>query len=135
MEKIKIVKLDGNEYKLIKLPAMAQFHVARRLAGLLAPILQQNLTKYERLSAFMDKIGELEDKDAEALISQLMAQTYIQEPNGTGWSLVMPGGKLMRDDLDLSIIIMLCWESVVLNLSNFTRQISNLTAQLPSPQE
>lgn len=134
MDKIKLLTIGDKEFKINKFNAMEQFHVARRLAGLFSTSLQSGKSRYEQLSAFLDKIGEMRDEDAEALFIRLLSNTYIKEPNGLGYSPLVASGKLMRDDMDLTEYVLLGWEVLVLNLSNFTQQITALTEK-PTPTQ
>lgn len=133
----KFITLEGSEFKLVKFNAMEQFRLARRLAGLFGAIAKsggKNITSgAEQAGMFLDRLSEMSDEEADALFLMLFKNTYIKEPKGLGWSPLVNGGQLMYDNLDLAVFAYLGWEVVVLNLQNFTQQISQWLSPKAAP--
>ncbi len=119
------LELDGQNYRIGKLDARAQFHIMRRLApviGELAPALQGGKGGkggIEALPAIAGAIAKLTDADADYCIFGLLKVVSRKQPNGLGWGPVATGELLMYDDIDMPQMLKLAWEALAFNMAGF----------------
>lgn len=115
-------ELDGITYRVGKLDARAQFHIVRRLApvlGELAPSMQGGKSGIDALPAIASAIAKLSDTDADYCIFGLLKVVSRKQPQGLGWGPVSTGELLMYDDIDMTKMLKLAWQSVSFNMSGF----------------
>lgn len=131
MQTEKLMTIGEQEFKIVKFHAMDQFRLARKLAGLFGALVKSGDVNNGLAQAglFLDRLAEMSDKEADDLFLTLFKNTYIKEPKGLGYSPLVNGGHLMYENLDLAVFAYLGWEVIVLNLQNFTQQISQWAAQ------
>jgi hypothetical protein len=137
------VEFAGNRYQLGRLDAMTQFHVSRRIAPVLPPLIRtymelaasdSPLTKNLGLLAtsvqpVMDAISQLKDDDAEYVVGKCMA--VVERQHMAGWAKVWsPVHKVsLFDDIDVGVMLELTVRVVMENLGPF---ISGLLTSLAS---
>lgn len=127
--------IKGIDYKFIKLPALAQFHVVRRLAPIIGDLLTalgpnvkdlkegQDLSEEQMLKIIapvMGAISKLSDDDANYVIFSLLKPVTRKATAGGGWSKITTDGNIiMFEDIDLQAMVQLCVESFMVNLGGF----------------
>lgn len=129
-------EIGGKKFKLRKIDAIKQFHIARRIAPLLSEILpvmgqiskvskDAELSEEQRFDQFA-KIAEpvfngfskLSDDDADRLLYSLLYAAEIQQEQGN-WAKISNGSQLMFQDLDLPVLLQVAGRAFAYNLSGF----------------
>jgi hypothetical protein len=127
------VTIKGVDYAIGTLDAMKQFHVARRLAPLLAGMVgtfgpapeekpadapETQIPKEPMdLAPLAAALAEMDDKTSEYIILTCLA--VVKKKDGGAWCAMVSRGRLMYDNLDLATMIELTVEVVKENLTNF----------------
>lgn len=131
MSEITIAKMN---YRIGKLDALQQFHVARRLAPILATmgITLHQLSSGAGMSLedFMPALGpvseimsQMSDADTNYIIFSCLAVTQ-REQSGK-WAPVVNGQSLMFQDLDLPAMMRLVVEVLKENLGDFLKGLGD----------
>lgn len=132
-----IVKVEGTEYRIGKLDVFDQFHIARRLAPLLATLgtalLDRPVVSLEgdtakessdrflslALSPLAEAIAKMSNADADFIIHTCLAVCY-RKVDPQGWAPVQVNGKtLAYDDITLTILMGLVVNVIEENLGSF----------------
>ena len=122
------IEINGRSYTIKKLNAMQQFHVARRLAPILAAFVDGIPSASDvagSLAGFdLTKIGEevaaLSDKDAEYILNTCLSSvTYRDEENQRDYSVQVKPGVMRYDFIELPEMLRLTGEVIKLNLGGF----------------
>lgn len=122
------IDINGRSYTIKKLSAMQQFHVARRLAPILAAFVDGIPSASDvagSLAGFdLTKIGEevaaLSDKDAEYILNTcLSAVTYRDVENQRDFPVQVKPGVMRYDFIELPEMLRLTGEVIKLNLGGF----------------
>lgn len=149
------IELNGQMYSIGRLSAKQQFHVSRRIAPVIPPMIPAFLKLAEKLKdvkdedgeagvkallagdladmggalqPFADAIAALKDADADYVIDTCL--TVVQRRQNTGWARVMSQDKvLMFQEMDMAVILPLVVQVIVVNLGPF---IQGLLTSLPS---
>lgn len=140
------VEFGGKKYQIGRLDAMSQFHVSRRIAPVLPPLIRTYLelassdaplTKNLGLLAtsiqpVMDAISQLKDDDAEYVVGKCMA--VVERQHLDGWAKVWSSAHKVSlfDDIDVGVMLELTVRVVMENLGPF---ISGLLTSLASNPE
>jgi hypothetical protein len=133
------VQLSNNVYRVGRADAMTQFHVARRLAPVLAALgvslmdlLKQappapadgdgapSLADVDMLAVMrpvMDIVSKMTDEDVEYVIKA--ALSVVQRQQGDRWAAVQHKGQLVFADIPMTDMIRLAVEFVRENLGGF----------------
>lgn len=111
-------EINGREYKLVKLNALGQFNLARKILSLFAPTMAQGGAVNEYMAIF-GALSTMSDKEANQLFCDLLRSVSVKEDKGRGWSPLVSGNSFMYDNLDLSECVDLVVEVVELNLAGF----------------
>jgi hypothetical protein len=124
------VKIAGNDYRVGKLNALAQFHVTRRLgpmlvvAGISVDMLSKGMkVEMDDMVAMagpvMQFLAKMSDEDTDYCIFKCLG--VVQRLQGSSWAaLVAADGKtLMFADLDMPVMIRLVLEVLKHNLGGF----------------
>jgi hypothetical protein len=132
MEKI----INDNVYNIGKLPAMTQFHIARRLAPLLRGAMGMNLTSLSivrneagepvsldgdldaGLGPLLEALSGLKDEDVEYVVNHCLDVVSVKQPGGA-FAPVRAGGVTMFP-LDLPTMLHLSYEVIQENMAGFT---------------
>lgn len=126
------MEMNGKNYRIGKMNALAQFHVARRLLPALATAgigLAQlkELSGVEDLVPLLAPISEvvskMSDSDANYIIFtclQVVSREEVTEPGKPGrFAPVVSGNQLMYMDIDMMQMLRLAAEVVKENLGGF----------------
>jgi hypothetical protein len=129
----------GHAYRAGQLPAMQQFHVVRRMGGLLAALVQgmesgangktslnpEVLLQGLNLSGMGDlleslarAVAELEDADAEYVIHTCLSTVSRKQSSG-GWAKVCVDQQIMFEDIDMAAMLTLTGRVLQENLKGF----------------
>lgn len=117
-------QINGNTYRIGKLDARTQFHVARRLAPLLAGIgktLNQPKNKDDLFSTFgplADALSSMSDEDTDYVLDKCLS--VVHRAQGNQFAPVMTtNGRMMFDDIDLPSMMQLAVTVVRENIGGF----------------
>jgi hypothetical protein len=142
------ITINGNEYSIGKLSAFDQFHVARRLAPVIAVLFEDN--EVQALArAGLDKKAEatagageqktpldadfallakalavLNDQDVEFIFNKCLEA--VERKQATGFTRVRVNGVTMFE-LELQELLQLCWHVARENLGNFTDALPSVS--------
>lgn len=130
----------GRKFKVGKIDAMKQFHIARRIGPILAELFPEmakvaqlneakkldKLTedrKLELVGKFalpvMTGLSRLSDSDANHVLYGLLEAIEVkQEPLGN-WAKVANGSLIMMQDLDLRMLVQLAGRAFMFNIAGF----------------
>ena len=129
-------EIGGKKYSCVKLDVFKQFHVARRIAPILADLLPHmpkigSMKEFESLPEeqkfellaklappFMNGLAKLPNDVAEEVLHSLLSCVQVQQPQGN-WAFLSVGGTLMFQDLDLGPMMQIAGRSFMHNLSGF----------------
>ncbi|AQQ20254.1 phage tail assembly chaperone [Burkholderia cenocepacia] len=150
------IELNGGRYVIGKLSAMQQFHVSRRIAPIIPPMIPVLLQFYEEmdktekasadekqgvlalvnsvapvLQPFADALAGLKDEDAEYVFGTCLS--VVERWQGAGWAKVwnIAHKTSMFDDIGIDVMLPLVVRVVVANLGPFISGL--LTSQASSP--
>lgn len=112
------IEVNGHSYRLAKLDAMTQFHITRRLGGVLAAI-RSGSEGGDILAILMQAIGELPDADCEYVISRCLSGCTRRQEGDAGWASVYRHNQLMFADIAMPDMLRLTWATLQSNLSDF----------------
>lgn len=139
-----VFTVGDHEYRSEKLDALVQFHISRRLTGVvigLAPLISLNASVEDLATVISSDIGEnikllepvlaavakMSDEDVNYVVAKTMAKVYRAVKNpGTGaiesWSPMWSNSthSLMYDDLNLSELVQIVWYALRENLEDFS---------------
>ena len=131
-----IKKIEGHDYQIGILDVMIQFHIARRLAPLMAQLGTAALSKIgtARLSEgnfgpdllvvilgpIAEVISQMSDEDAEYIINNCLA-VAMREQKPAGWVPVVARGtnRRMFDDMKLTELLGITIATIEENLGDF----------------
>ena len=114
----------GHTYKIGKLDAMRQFHMVRRLAGVLGGLGQAATPKGPQpdvsaiLGPLAKGVASLSDADSEYVLGACLGVVERKQAAG-GYAKVWSGGGLMFEDIELGTMLALTMEVLRVNLSGF----------------
>lgn len=117
-----IVEVGGQKYRIGRIDARKQFHVARRLAPLLAGM--SGLTgKSVGFEAFIgpltDALSGMSDEDVDYVLDVCLGVCQRLQLNGQGAPVIARGGGLMFEDIDMGQMIQLAVKVIQDNLGSF----------------
>ncbi len=125
---------NGNTYKAGTIPAMQQFHVARRLAPALEKLLKIDGQKLDAaklasgvfegdlspvLGPVLEAVSCLPDEDVEYVINTCLNAVDMQQSGGA-WAPVRHAGVLMFP-LDMPAMLVLTYHAIRANMAGFTQ--------------
>lgn len=114
-------EVHGHVYRFGRLDAMKQFHVTRRLAGLLAGLsgtLPQAATGGQpdperlgmaALGPLADALAKMDDDAAEFVIHTCLGAVTRKQGKDGGWARVSVDGSLMFQDIGMPAMLTLVW--------------------------
>lgn len=125
------LEVDGKEYSTGTLDTFKQFHVARRIAPILAQI-GINAARLQELGRLQDSdqgfaailgpvsdvVSRMEDKEVEYILHACLAVCKRKQDDGR-WAPVFNRGQLMFQDLGMSGMLRLAVTTIRENLGDF----------------
>lgn len=131
--------IDTTTYSFGKLNALAQFHVLRRLApviasvGLSIPALQA--MKGEDFTVLLGPVSEIlakmPDEEADYVLFTCLA-VVSREQDGGRYAAITAGKKLMFEDIDMVLMLRLVVEVIKFNYGGFLKGPGAESASLGS---
>lgn len=122
-------EVNGIKYRVAKLDAMKQFHVARKLAPIFSMFAEhfgkapggkasaaQDIDFMSVLGPLAEAIGNLPDASAEFIINTCL--DAVTRLDGAGWAKVRTT-QIMYPDIDMTVMLQLVWRVLEANLSAF----------------
>ena len=104
------IKVGEYYYRFNKMPAMAQLHVARRLAPLYSAQGQGE-------DAFVKVMSSMLDEDVEYIINSCLA--VIKRKQGEAWTPLLSSAGMMFEDITLPQMLELSYAVIQENLTGF----------------
>lgn len=127
--------INGKQYRIGKLNAMQQFHVARRVAPALTGLVSvfggasaDRADFAKALGPLADAVARMPDADAEYVLGTCLA-VVSRQTDPTTWAPVWREGLLVFDDIDLKAMMQLAAKVIQGNLGNI---FGALPASLPA---
>jgi hypothetical protein len=117
-----IVEVGGQKYRVGRIDARKQFHVARRLAPLLAGMstLGDKSAGFAALiGPLTDALSGMSDEDVDYVLDACLGVCQRIQANGQGAPVVNRGGALMFEDMDMGQMIQLAVKVIQENLGGF----------------
>lgn len=129
-------KLGTRQFKMSKIDAFKQFHIARRISPILAEMLpamqeMKNVSKLGELSEeakleqiakfvapIMMGLSKLSDADSEFVLYGLLASVEVQQSGGN-WAPIARGPMLMIQEFELPDLLQIAGRAFMFNLSGF----------------
>jgi hypothetical protein len=115
------VEVGGFQYRIGKIDARKQFHVARRLAPLLAG-MSNVPDKSQGFAAFLgpltDALSGMSDQDVDYVLDICLGACKRIQPSGHPAPVMVRGG-LMFEDIDMGQMIQLAVKVIQVNLGGF----------------
>lgn len=131
------ITVSGHKYKIGRLPAMQQFHVMRRLSGILAALVAaapkssvpgkidptaffENAEKEDvilLLEAVIAELSGMDDAVAEYVIHTCLS--CVERKSGPGWARVVADDALMFEDLTMAAMLTLTGRVIKDHFSGF----------------
>lgn len=111
-------EVGGHQYRVRIMDARLQFHVARKLAGVMAPMIGGETGPREVLEAF----ANMPDDAADYVLDACLSAVERQDKATQAWAAVAaPGGQIMFEDLhtNLAAQMQLVWPVVQENVAGF----------------
>lgn len=133
-------EIRGRKFRLGKIDALKQFHVARRISPILSdalPAMKQMKAleagggfdaladddKMEKIASvmtpFIKGMSSLPDQDAEMVLFSLLSCVDVYQDQFKTWSRVANDKMIMMQDLDLPTLLQAAGRSFMHNLSGF----------------
>jgi len=113
------IELNGETYKFGKMPVKVQFHVARRLAPLLAGMSGGSAAGFMGiLGSMAEALSRMTDEDTDYVLDKCM--TVCHRKQGERWApMTNSAGHLMFQDIDLQTMMRLAVGAIQYNLGAF----------------
>ncbi len=123
--------INGHDYKFGQIPALAQFHIVRRLAPVIGELLaaigpsfkggKSDVTEGEMLKALGPitiALSKLSDEEANYILFGLLKPVTRKQVGG-GWASISTGETMMFEDIDMKVMVQLSVKSFMRNLGGF----------------
>ncbi len=134
--------INGQEYKFDKIPALAQFHIVRRLAPVIGELLgaidpkkfkggKADISEGEMikvLGPITTALAKLSDEEANYVLFGLL-KAVTRKQIGGGWAKVVTGESLMFEDIDMKVMIQLSVKSFMVNLGGFINALPSASKE------
>lgn len=131
---MKETTIKGIRYRVGKLDAFKQFHIARRLAPALfelatsaakvadttgGPSDSVNMSELAAFKPVVEAVSKLSDEDADYVMKSCLGVVTREINNGSAWQNVLVSGRMQFEDMGLDVIMPLTMEVVSDNLGAF----------------
>ncbi|WCM21358.1 hypothetical protein NDK50_07895 [Paraburkholderia bryophila] len=118
------VEVGGHQYRIGRIDARKQFHVARRLAPLLAGLGASSFKDggdgfAKFLGPLTDALSRMTDEDVDYVLDVCLSVCQRVQANGQGAPVVARGGGLMFDDIDMGQMVQLTVKVIQENMQGF----------------
>lgn len=112
------IEIGAHTYRLAKLDAMTQFHIIRRLGGVLAAV-RDGAESGDVFTVLMQAVGDMSDEDSEYIIAKCLNGCARRQDGDTGWAPVFRHGQMIFSDILMPEMLQLTWATLQSNLSDF----------------
>ena len=129
-------EIGQTKFKLNKIDAFKQFHIARRLAPILADLLpamktiqkveKAGLSESEKLDQFAEiatpllkGLSNLSDEDSNKVLFGLLSSVEVQQEATGNWAKVSNDQMLLIQNLELPILLQIAGRAFAFNLQGF----------------
>lgn len=129
-------EIGTRQFKLSKLDAMKQFHIARKVGPILADLLpalsglkkgvQDSTSEVEKLDGLakalmpiMLGLSKLSKEDSEEVLFGLLSSVEVQQGAGN-WARIASSTMLMMNDIELPQLLQVAGRAFAYNLSGFS---------------
>jgi len=109
------IEVEGNLYRVVKLPAWDQFKILRKAAPVISAVAGAENTAI----ALGEAVGNLSDSASDAVMAGLLSCVSRKVEGGSGWAPISRGTTLAYQDLTLSGMMKLAQESWNSNFTDF----------------
>lgn len=128
--------LDGQVYRIGKMDAMTQFHVARRIGPIMASVTESaqaggEFNLLDVMATAAQVIAKMSDDDVEYVIARCLSVVGRIQPDGRA-AAVWRGKSLMFNDIQMPAMVRLSVEVVKENLGPF---FPGLLAAIATPSD
>lgn len=138
--------IDGIEYKAVKVDAIKQFHLARRLSPFLEAIVpviakvkggilaaDNPEASFDALlegyAPFAKMMADMPDEQADYILFGLLACVRRKQAQGLGWANISNGSALMFQDINMVQMLQCAYHALMENLADFFPQgVATLSA-------
>lgn len=131
------VTIAGADYRIGKLDARKQLHVARRVMPIMGALVglmqaQGQITVTAALPAMAEQIAAMPDADVDYVVGNCLAVCQRRnDVHGGGWGAVQASnGKLMFDDIGLPEMLQLVAAVIQENLGSFFAGLGQTSASV-----
>lgn len=107
--------INGKEYRLPHLDVFDQFALASKISPILTMMsLNDDKSRLEKKfpQAFAALSQNMSREDKDEILQCGLRGARRQEPGSLTWSPVMVNGRLMYDDIDMSVVLRILWEVI-----------------------
>lgn len=127
------VEVGGQMYRIGRMDAKKKFHVARRLAPLLAGLTSAKSGggMAEAIAPIAEALSRMTEEDTDYVLDACLAVCQREQPNGQWAPVCTTTGRMMFQDIDMPEMVQLAVNAVRTNLAAFfpgTPADSNQTA-------
>jgi hypothetical protein len=128
----------GFNFKLLKVNALEQFHIVRRIGPLLSEIIPSlsqikakaedtdKLTEEQKLAEFgkilaplMTGLSKLSDSDANFVLFRLLSAVEVEQKEFGSWTRIATHDGIKMQNIDLPILLQAAGRALMFNLSGF----------------
>ena len=115
------IEVGGNSYRIGRLDARKQFHVARRLAPILPALggMKTGKDMMMSIAPVAEALSKMSEEDTDYVLDTCLAVCQRIQGNGQGAPLMARGGGLMFQDIDMPQMIQLTIQVLRENLAGF----------------
>jgi len=129
------IEVNGNTYRIGKLSALNQFHLARKLSPAIASLggavsslssseapLAQDQWLLAALEPVSRVVAAMPEADVNYVIS--LSLSVVQRQDDSRWAQVQKNGQMMYADIEMSTMFRLVVEVTKENLGSFFKEVS-----------
>lgn len=129
------ITIGAHDYRIDKLNAFKQFHVARRLApalwalgaGAMASLKHDNPENVDMIATvtsaagpLIDVISTMSDIDSQYVLDNCLSVCFRKDATSGGYQRIfVEKGGILFDDIDMSVMMQLVLAAIRENLGNF----------------
>lgn len=122
------VLINNKTYIIDKLNVRTQFHVARRLSGLLVGLVMNNnggsmmedIQNIKDIKPVIDTLTNLDDATLNYIIDHCCAVVKYRDENGHSFPIMASNGCFQYEDLSMMELLQIVSEVIKVNLQGFT---------------
>lgn len=129
---IKTIIIGENEFQIRPFNALTQFHIARQLAGILAPAVSGGKDGNGDAASFFQYIADMPENKANELLFKILSRTYVKAGKSGQFTPLVSNGQIMLDSLEFYDLMNLAYEILKDNFANFFSRVpDNMKSLFP----